>query len=76
MRALRGISIKIGGTHRLTSYTPRHSWASIAYQKGVNINVIARALGHANANITLIYIKEISDPQLENANHIVMQAIQ
>ncbi len=76
MRALRGISIKIGGTHRLTSYTPRHSWASIAYQKGVNINVIARALGHANANITLIYIKEINDPQLENANHIVMQAIQ
>ena len=76
MRGLKRISAMIGGDHHLTSYTPRHSWASIAYQKGVNINVIARALGHANANITLIYIKEISDPQLENANQIVMQAIQ
>ncbi len=76
MRALKHIGREVGSSYRLTSYTPRHTWASIAYKNGVNINDIAQALGHANTNVTYMYIKELTCQQLENANHIVMQAVQ
>ena len=59
----------------LTSYTPRHSWASIAHKKGIYINVISQALGHSNTKTTSIYIKEIENEQLEQANKIVISAI-
>ena len=55
-RLLHEISQKLDTPVCLTSYTPRHSWASIAYKNNVDINVIARALGHANTNITYAYI--------------------
>ncbi len=76
MRALSKISQQIGLDHHLTSYTPRHSWASIAYKLNGNVNTIAQALGHANANITYAYIKEIGNKQLEQVNELVMQAVQ
>lgn len=75
MRALQEIARKIGGDTHLTSYTPRHTWASIAYKCNVGINVIAQALTHANTNITYSYIKELCDGQLDAANAIVIQTI-
>ncbi|MBQ7428002.1 MAG: tyrosine-type recombinase/integrase [Prevotella sp.] len=75
MRGLKRISASLGENVHLTSYTPRHSWASIAYKNGVDINVISRALGHSNPNVTLIYIREIEDCQLHEASRIVCRAI-
>jgi len=75
MRALTSISQRVGLDMPLTSYTPRHSWASIAYKLNGNVNTIAQALGHANANITYAYIKEIGDEQLANVNATVMHAV-
>ena len=75
MRALARISDRLGLDSRLTSYTPRHSWASIAFRKGVDINTISQALGHANTNITMVYIKGIEDDQLNDASRIVCDAV-
>ena len=74
-RRLHDISQKLDNPVCLTSYTPRHSWANIAYKNNVDINVIARALGHANTNITYAYIREIDDCALFAANEIVCRAI-
>lgn len=42
----------------LTTYCARHSWATYAYGLGLSTDVIAQALGHANANrTTMIYIR-------------------
>ncbi len=75
-RNLSKLSMLLGKDVHLTSYVARHSWASIAYKKGVNINLIAQALGHANTNITYAYIKEIDDSLLNDANMIVLRAVQ
>lgn len=75
MRALRSISKKLGLECPLTSYTPRHTWASIAYKNNGDINSISQSLGHANTNITSIYIKEISHTQLKRVNNIVINAV-
>jgi len=75
-RALGRISVLLGLDGTLTSYTPRHSWASVAYRNSIDLNTIARALGHANTNVTMTYIREIEDCQLTSANRIVCDAIQ
>ena len=75
-RSLARLSHRIGMETRITSYTPRHSWASIAYRNSIDLNTIARALGHANTNVTMTYIREIEDSQLGSANRIVCDAIQ
>ena len=75
-RALGKISPQLGLEGKLTSYTPRHSWATIAFKKGIDINTISRALGHANTNITMTYIREIEDYQLTDANLVVCNAVQ
>lgn len=75
MRELKKLSAMMQLESNLTSYTPRHSWASIAHKKGIYINVISQALGHSNTKTTSIYIKEIENEQLEQANKIVISAI-
>ena len=72
-RTLAKISNELGIDANLTSYTPRHTWASIAFENGITINVISQALGHANIRTTQSYIRELSGEQLNEANLIVIQ---
>ena len=72
-RALIKLSAILGDDIHLTSYVARHSWASIAYKNGISINIIAQALGHANTDITLAYIKELDNSLLHEAVRIVCQ---
>ena len=65
--ALRVLSEK-AGIKRLTSYVARHSWASLAYKSQVDISIISKALGHQNPQTTLIYVREIDDEPLAEAN--------
>lgn len=53
---------------KLTSYIARHTWASIAYNENVELNIISKGMGHTNTNTTLVYIKEINDSRLAEAN--------
>ena len=52
----------------LTSYVARHSWASIAYSNNVALPIISKAMGHSSTQTTLVYISEINDHKLEEAN--------
>lgn len=65
----------LDGDVHLTSYTARHTWASIVYQHGGSINAIARALGHSNTNTTYSYIRDISDSELASTNEIAIKAV-
>ena len=76
MRSMAKIERMINSDCHLTSYTPRHSWASIAYKQGISINEIAQALGHSNANVTYHYVMELSSLQLAIANNKVLMAVQ
>lgn len=44
---------------QITSYTARHSWATIAYSLGASMEVISDALGHEyGSKVTNIYIRK------------------
>lgn len=70
-RALKRLGKAVGITHPLSSYTMRHSWASIAYRMGVPLPVISQALGHTRPDTTMVYIRSIDDTLLRQGNEAV-----
>lgn len=70
-RALKRLGKAVGISHTLSSYTMRHSWASIAYRTGVPLPVISQALGHARPDTTMVYIRSIDDTLLRQGNEAV-----
>ena len=46
---------------KLTSYTPRHSFASMLYNNGVHVNFISEELAHTHTSTTEAYLKQFED---------------
>ena len=63
------------GLPKLTSYTARHTWASLSYKMGTHIGIISKALGHTNPQTTMKYIKELDDSEVEQANRDIMSTL-
>ena len=74
-RSLKQLARRAGITVNLTSYVARHSWASIAYEHGIGLPVISKALGHTDTKTTLIYIEGIKDERLAEANRGLLERI-
>lgn len=74
-RLLKTLACKIGVSERLTSYTARHTWASLAYRNNIDLSVISKALGHADTKATLFYISGIDDCQVAQANRKLLREI-
>lgn len=60
---------------RLSSYSPRHSWASIAYHHGVPIGIISRALGHTSLKTTEFYLRPFNGEEIGKANGKVIRLV-
>lgn len=60
---------------RLTSYVPRHSWATAAYREGIPVSIISEALGHASEQVTYHYLTSFDDRTLRDANKKVISLI-
>lgn len=56
---------------KLSSYVTRHSWATIAKNKGIPLSVISESLGHASESTTYAYLASFDKSILREANEIV-----
>lgn len=54
----------------VTSYTIRHSWATIAKYRGVSIEMISESLGHKSIKTTQIYLKGFSLKERTEVNRL------
>lgn len=70
-RNLNKVSERLSLNMRLTTYVAKHSWATIAKQKGVPIATISEGLGHTSGTTTLIYLKELDQSVINEANDLV-----
>lgn len=60
----------------ITTYSVRHSWATIAKRLGFSNEVIAEALGHEYGNpITNVYLDNFEKYVVDNANETVINSI-
>jgi integrase len=74
-RSLKRLAKETGIDIGLTSYTMRHSWASLAYKSGVPLPVISQALGHTRPDTTMVYIRALDNDQMQEGNIKVQRLI-
>lgn len=70
-RHLKRIAAMIDVNIPLTTYTARHTWATLARDCGAPVSVISAGLGHTSEEMTRIYLKEFDVSQLDKVNSIV-----
>ena len=72
----KGKIISDGPFPFLSTYWSRHSWATIAYQIGIPVDIIGQALGHSDRShaVTFIYIKPDA-AKVDEANRRVIDYI-
>lgn len=64
---------KMAGLHaKLTMYTSRHSWASIARDQNIPLSVISDSMGHESESTTLIYLATIDTSKVDKANEQIL----
>ena len=56
----------------LTMYVARHTWASLAKQKNIPLNVISDGLGHDSEKTTLIYLSTLDTSAVDDANSKIL----
>ena len=59
----------------LTTYVARHSWASIAKSKNVELSTISEALGHDSEKTTRIYLSSLDTSLVDKANNLIINSI-
>jgi site-specific recombinase XerD len=72
---LKKLGVRLGIPIPLTSYVARHSWATIARNKGVSLTVISEGLGHDNETTTRIYLANLDTAVIDKANDIVIKSL-
>lgn len=65
-RWLRKIGQRVGIEH-LTTYTARHTFATVLKRSGVNIAIISESLGHSDLSTTQIYLDSFENSQIDAA---------
>ncbi|WP_165154761.1 site-specific integrase [Parabacteroides sp. ZJ-118] len=74
-RDLRRLAKACGVTCPLTSYTIRHSFASLLKEQDVPVEVISELLGHKSINTTQIYLKNFSLERLSAVNQACFESV-
>ena len=70
-RHLKKIAAMVDLEVSLTTYTARHTWATLARDYGAPISVISAGLGHTSEEMTRIYLKEFDVSQLDKVDSMV-----
>ena len=70
-RYLKKITFRLNINVRLTTYTARHTWATLARESGAPISIISAGLGHTSEEMTRVYLKEFDQETLAQVNRIV-----
>lgn len=53
---IRQIALKVGIKKKISSYSSRHSWATIAKNSGTSVEYISEQLGHSSVIVTKNYL--------------------
>lgn len=67
------ISDELDTGKRLSFNVARHTWASLARNRGIPLAVISQGLGHTSEKTTTIYLDDLNAREVDNANDIVTQ---
>jgi len=72
---LKTVARMAGISSNLTMYCARHSWASIARQLNIPLEIISRGMGHTHERTTEIYLKSINCQTIDDANRQILEVL-
>ncbi len=75
-RQLRALSKMLDCGCSLTSYTPRHSWATAARNHNIPISVISAGMGHTSEQTTRIYLSLLDNSIIDDANQWIIKGLE
>ena len=59
----------------VSSYTARHTWATLAYHSGVPVGLISQSLGHSSIRVTMTYPKPFDAEVIDRINRQVISLV-
>lgn len=59
----------------VSSYTARHTWATLAYHSGVPVGLISQSLGHSSIRVTMTYLKPFDAEVIDRINRQVVSLV-
>jgi len=59
----------------VSSYTARHTWATLAYHSGVPVGLISQLLGHSSIRVTMTYLKPFDAEVIDRINRQVISLV-
>lgn len=74
-RQLKRLSKLLEPNINLSSYTPRHTWATTARNKNVPLSIISAGMGHSSEKTTLIYLTMIDNSIIDEVNKAIIDSI-
>ena len=72
---LKKISELLSLQQPLTTYTARHSWASVAKSHNVPLSVISEGMGHDSEATTQIYLASLDTAVVDKANRMILKLL-
>lgn len=74
-RELDVVRRSMGLVQRVSSYTIRHTWGTMAYRCEIHPGIISEALGHSSVKVTETYLKPFDAGRIDDANRQVLKAV-
>ena len=62
----------LGMESGISSYTARHTWATMAYYCEVHPGIISEAMGHSSITVTETYLKPFKNKKIDEANQKII----
>lgn len=59
----------------VSSYTARHTWATLAYHSGIPVGLISQSLGHSSIRVTMTYLKPFDAEVIDRINRQVISLV-
>ncbi len=71
-RQLKRLGQLLGTNQSLSSYTARHTWATVARNHEIPLAVISAGMGHASEKTTRIYLASLENSVIDQANQNIL----
>lgn len=74
-KSLKELAASTGCPESLSSYSARHSWATLANYKNYQQELIRNAMGHSSVKVTETYFKSYANEQIDRMNRHLMESV-
>lgn len=60
---------------KVSSYTARHTWATLAFHLGIPVGIICQSLGHSSVRVTETYLKPFENERVDRTNRKLISTV-